>query len=81
MPHRGEDLDVRCYGLEEEVFMTLTILDPRSGRTVILLVEDRPAIRQPVPAQISTHPRFMTRGKERGNRRANRPSDVEADYN
>jgi hypothetical protein len=77
MAHRGECLYVRCYGLEEEVFMTLTVLDPRSGQTVILSIEDRPAVRQPVPAQISTHPRFMTRGKERGNR----PSDVEADYN
>ncbi len=57
--------------------MTLTILDPRSGQTVILLIEDLPAVRQPVPAQVATHPRFMTRDKDRGNR----PAGAAAEFN
>jgi hypothetical protein len=33
--------------------MTLTILDPRSGQTVTLQVEDVPAVRQPAPAKVA----------------------------
>jgi len=37
--------------------MTLTILDPRSGQTVTIRVEDIPAVRQIVPAKVIPHPR------------------------
>ena len=48
---------MRCLDQEEEVAMTLTILDPRSGQTVTIQVEDAPAHRPPVLAQVSTRPR------------------------
>jgi hypothetical protein len=38
--------------------MTLTILDPRSGETVTISVENIPVVRQPVAAKVITHPRF-----------------------
>jgi hypothetical protein len=38
--------------------MTLTILDPRSGKKVTICVEDAPALRQAALAKIVTHPRF-----------------------
>ncbi len=38
--------------------MTLTILDPRSGETVTISVENAPVVRQPVTAKVVTHPRF-----------------------
>jgi hypothetical protein len=41
--------------------MTLTILDPRSGQKVTLWFEDIPAVRQPTPATVATHPRFVAR--------------------
>ena len=41
--------------------MTLTILDPRSGQKVTLWFEDIPAVRQPVPAIVTTDPRFAAR--------------------
>jgi hypothetical protein len=41
--------------------MTLTILDPRSGQTVTLRVDDVPAVRQPAPAKVATHPRSVAR--------------------
>jgi hypothetical protein len=41
--------------------MTLTILDPRTGQKVTLWFEDIPAVRQPAPAQVTTHPRFVVR--------------------
>jgi hypothetical protein len=40
--------------------MTLTILDPRSGQTVTIRVEDVPAVRQPAPAKAASHPRSST---------------------
>ncbi len=41
--------------------MTLTILDPRSGQKVTLWFEDIPPVRQPTPAKVTTHPRFIAR--------------------
>ncbi len=38
--------------------MTLTILDPKSGRTVTIYVENVPTVRQSVAAKVVTHPRF-----------------------
>ncbi len=38
--------------------MTLTILDPKSGKTVTIYVENVPAVRQPLTAKVVTHPRF-----------------------
>jgi hypothetical protein len=37
--------------------MTLTILDPRSGQTVTIRLEDTPAVRQRVPAKVVAHSR------------------------
>jgi len=37
--------------------MTLTILDPRSGRTVTIQFADIPAVRQIAPAKVIPHPR------------------------
>jgi hypothetical protein len=51
----------RCWRHAQEVAMTLTVLDPRSGQKVTLWFEDVPAVRQPVPATVSTHPRFAAR--------------------
>jgi hypothetical protein len=48
---------MRCLDQEEEVAMTLTIFDPRSGQTVTIQVEDTPAHRPPVLARVSTQPR------------------------
>jgi hypothetical protein len=39
--------------------MTLTILDPRSGQTVTLRVDDVPAVRQPAPAKVAAPPRLV----------------------
>jgi hypothetical protein len=41
--------------------MTLTILDPRTGSKVTFCVEEIPAVRQPKPAKVITHPRFAAR--------------------
>jgi hypothetical protein len=41
--------------------MILTILDPRSGQKVAISIPDVPAVRQPTPAQVTTHPRFVAR--------------------
>ena len=38
--------------------MTLTILDPRSGETATIYVENVSAVRQPVAAKVFTYPRF-----------------------
>jgi hypothetical protein len=38
--------------------MTLTILNPKSGETVTIYVENVPAVRQPLTAKVVTHPRF-----------------------
>src|SRR5918998_2932898 len=54
--HRGAHGSKRCLDQEEEVAMTLTILDPRSGRTVSIQVEDVPAHRPPVVTEVSTRP-------------------------
>jgi hypothetical protein len=48
-------------GIKQEVSMTLTILDPRSGEKVTLWVEDTPVVRQPTPATVTTHPRFAAK--------------------
>ncbi len=45
-------------GQGQESSMTLTILDPRSGETVTIYVENVPAVRQPIAAKVVTHPRF-----------------------
>ena len=39
--------------------MTLTILDPRSGQTVTIRVDDIPAVRQMAPAKVIPHPRAL----------------------
>ena len=44
--------------------MTLTILDPRSGRKVTLWFEDLPAVRQTAPAKITTQSQFVARASE-----------------
>jgi hypothetical protein len=45
-------------GQGQENSMTLTILDPRSGETVTIYVENVPAVRQPLTAKVVTHPLF-----------------------
>ena len=52
---------VRCSDQEEETFMILTILDPRSGQTVTVQVEGVPAVRQPVLAQVIPHLRCVAK--------------------
>jgi hypothetical protein len=42
----------------QEAFMTLTLLDPRTGQRVTLTIRDKPPVQQPQPAQVVTHPRF-----------------------
>jgi hypothetical protein len=43
--------------------MTLTVLDPRTGERVTLVLPDRPAVRQPTPAQIIHDPRLSRRAR------------------
>ena len=45
---------MQCFDQEEEVAMTLTILDPRSGQTVTLQVKGIPAPRRAIQCQVST---------------------------
>ena len=58
--HRRAGRFERDWDREQEVSMTLTILDPRSGRTVTIRVEDVPAVRQPAPAKAAPDPRSST---------------------
>ena len=37
--------------------MTLIVLDPRSGQSVIVTVPDRPRQQQPIPATVIRHPK------------------------
>jgi hypothetical protein len=52
---------MRCLDQEEEVAMTLTIFDPRSGQTVTIQVEGVPAVRQPVLTQVIPHLRCVAK--------------------
>jgi hypothetical protein len=52
-PHRAR-LDQMQEGA-----VTLTILDPRSGQTVTIRVDDIPAVRQMAPAKVIPHPRAL----------------------
>jgi hypothetical protein len=57
--HRRTGRFERHWDQEQEVSMTLTILDPRSGQTVTLRVDDVPAVRQPAPAKVAAPPRLV----------------------
>ncbi|WP_336488071.1 hypothetical protein [Methylobacterium nigriterrae] len=45
-------------GMEEEMAMTLTIIDPRAGTHVKIWYPDLPPVRQARPAIVVRHPRF-----------------------
>jgi hypothetical protein len=37
--------------------MTLVVLDPRTGTRVMIVVSDKPVVRQAEPAKVVQHPR------------------------